>query len=167
MSKVKEGHSVLVVMGSKSDLPVMKSTEETLNSLGIFPEMRIASAHRTPDMVKEIIEDARERGIRVIIAGAGYAAHLAGFIAAHTTLPVIGVPLSSSDLNGIDALLSTVQMPPGIPVATVGIGKAGARNAAILAAQMLSLGDEKIRERIIEFREEMKGKVIKADRELK
>jgi phosphoribosylaminoimidazole carboxylase PurE protein len=159
-------HKVLIVMGSKSDIEVMKPARERLESLGIEAVLRIASAHRTPEVVRELAVSARDQGIGVIIAGAGYAAHLAGVIAAHTTLPVIGVPIASSSLLGIDALLSTVQMPPGIPVATVGIGQAGATNAALLAAQILALSDETLRGRLEALRIEMADDVKRADQEI-
>lgn len=158
--------SVLIVMGSKSDMEVMEGAGKLLDSLGIPHTVRIASAHRTPDAVKEIANGAKESGVGVIIAGAGYAAHLAGVIASTTTLPVIGVPIASSDLNGIDSLLSTVQMPPGVPVATVGIGSAGAKNAALLAAEILALSDDEIAKKLDEYRKEMREKVIEADKEL-
>lgn len=153
-------------MGSKSDLDVMKPARERLDALGVESEVRIASAHRTPEVVRELAASARGRGIGVIIAGAGYAAHLAGVIAAHTTLPVIGVPIDSSSLLGIDALLSTVQMPPGIPVAAVGIGRAGASNAAILAAQVLALSDDELSKRLDAFRAGMAEDVKRSDREV-
>jgi phosphoribosylaminoimidazole carboxylase PurE protein len=159
--------SVLIVMGSISDLDVMREAEKTLSSLGIPSTMRVASAHRTPELVEEIIREFEKQNGCVIIAGAGYAAHLAGVIASKTTLPVIGVPLSSSDLSGLDALLSTVQMPPGIPVATVGIGSAGAKNAALLAGSILGLASTEIREKIQAFRTEMADKVKKDDQKLR
>ena len=159
-------HKVLIVTGSKSDLSVMNAARDRLHDLGLESEMRVASAHRTPEAVRELALAARDRGFAVIIAGAGYAAHLAGVIAAHTTLPVIGVPIASSGLLGIDALLSTVQMPPGVPVATVGIGEAGAKNAAILAAQILALSDEGLAKRLAASRADMAEEVRKADREL-
>lgn len=162
MSDVK----VLIIMGSRSDLSVMRHTKETLDSFGIISEMRIASAHRTPEMVLNLVRESEEAGVRVIIAGAGYAAHLAGVIASHTTLPVVGVPLASSDLKGIDSLLSTVQMPPGVPVATVGIGEAGAKNAAFLAAEILATDDEDIRKRVEKAREDMRKKIKEDDKDL-
>lgn len=128
-----------VIMGSKSDKDVMEGCTELLKKLVIPHEIRVLSAHRTPEDTRLYAESAAERGIEVIVAGAGWAAHLAGVIAAHTVLPVIGVPIDSSPLNGMDALLSTVQMPPGIPVATVSLGKGGAKNAAVLAAEILGL----------------------------
>ncbi|MBN2223626.1 MAG: 5-(carboxyamino)imidazole ribonucleotide mutase [Deltaproteobacteria bacterium] len=159
-------HKVLIVMGSKSDIEVMKPARDRLEGFGIETELRIASAHRTPEVVRELAQTASDRGIGVIIAGAGFAAHLAGVIASHTMLPVIGVPIPSSSLLGIDALLSTVQMPPGIPVAAVGIGQPGAKNAAILAAQILALSDQGLSERLAAFRAEMVEEVKKADREI-
>lgn len=150
-------------MGSKSDEGVMKGAWEILDKLEISHSVRIASAHRTPEVVREIAEGARKNDVGVIIAGAGYAAHLAGVIASMTTLPVIGVPIASSDLKGIDALFSTVQMPPGIPVATVGIGSAGAKNAALLAAEILAVTDSDISKKLDDYRQKMRENVIKAD----
>jgi phosphoribosylaminoimidazole carboxylase PurE protein len=135
----KEKPLVGVIMGSKSDREVMDGCSDLLKELMIPYEMRVLSAHRTPEDTRVYAESAAERGIEVIVAGAGWAAHLAGVIAAHTLLPVIGVPIDSSPLKGMDALLSTVQMPPGIPVATVSLGKGGAKNAAVLAAEILGL----------------------------
>lgn len=135
---------VAIIMGSDSDLEVMQECAATLKGFGVSCEMDVSSAHRSPDRTAEFARTAAARGVKVIIAAAGGAAHLAGVIAAHTTLPVIGVPISSTSLNGMDALLATVQMPPGIPVATVAIGKWGATNAAILAVQMLALGDPEL-----------------------
>ncbi len=134
----KSGPLVGVVMGSDSDLPIMRAATDFLNSMGIKNEITISSAHRTPEQATEYAKTAAKRGLKIIIAGAGMAAHLAGVLAAHTTLPVIGVPIDASSLNGLDALLSTVQMPPGIPVGTMGIGKAGAKNAAVFAARILA-----------------------------
>jgi len=139
---------VLVVMGSDSDWPAMKETVAILRKLRIPCEARVVSAHRTPRAAHELAAGARDAGVRCIIAAAGGAAHLAGVVASYTTLPVIGVPMVGWALDGLDALLSTVQMPAGIPVATVAIGKAGARNAAILAAQMLALNDSELAKRI-------------------
>lgn len=132
---------VAIVMGSDSDLPVMEASFDVLKKFGIPFEARVTSAHRTPEVTRNFVQDAEERGCKVFIAAAGMAAHLAGAVAATTTKPVIGVPINAS-LEGLDALLSTVQMPPGIPVGSVAIGKAGARNAAYLAAQILSTSDE-------------------------
>lgn len=148
-----------IVMGSDSDLPVMQGCVEQLNKFGLSFEITVASAHRSPERAAQYAATARERGVKIIIAAAGMAAHLAGVLAAHTTLPVIGVPIDSSSLNGLDALLSTVQMPPGVPVATMGIGKAGAKNAAILAVQILALDDEKLTRRLVEFKAEMVAEV--------
>ena len=133
---------VAIIMGSKSDAEVMRPASEALQELGIPHEVRVMSAHRTPDVVAKYAEAARERGIKVIIAGAGGAAHLAGAVAARTTLPVIGVPIGSSALGGVDALYATVQMPSGIPVATVAIN--GAKNAALLAAQIVGVSDRRV-----------------------
>jgi 5-(carboxyamino)imidazole ribonucleotide mutase len=136
---------VAVVMGSKSDAPTMQECLDTLDQLGIAYETAVMSAHRTPDKVREFAQAASERGIRVIIAGAGGSAALPGVIKAYTALPVIGVPLASSDLKGVDALMAMAQMPPGVPVATVAVGKWGARNAALLAAEILAACDESVR----------------------
>jgi len=151
-------------MGSDSDMDVMRSCIEQLGYFGIEPVIRIISAHRTPQIAAEFSQTAAQNGIKVIIAAAGMAAHLAGALAAKTTLPVIGVPLiSSSGLEGIDALLSTLQMPPGVPVATVAIGKAGAKNAAILAVQILALDDSNLREKLAEFKKAQEEKVMEKD----
>jgi len=150
---------VQILMGSDSDLPVMNEAVAVLKKFGIPYDITVASAHRTPARAAEIAGSARKRGIRVIIAGAGMAAHLAGVVAAHSTLPVIGVPIDASPLQGLDALLATVQMPPGIPVATVAVGKAGARNAGILAVQMLALADEGLAAELQAFKAEMARQV--------
>ena len=144
MGKKKVG----IVMGSKSDLHVMRKAAETLKQFGIEFEMTIASAHRSPKLAREYAASARERGISVIIAGAGAAAHLAGVLASETTLPVIGVPLASSPLSGFDSLMAMVQMPEGIPVATMAVGSAGAANACILAAQILALSDYELAQKL-------------------
>jgi phosphoribosylaminoimidazole carboxylase PurE protein len=155
---------VAVVMGSDSDMPVMQGCIEQLRDFGIEPVVRIMSAHRTPEVAAEFAQEAAGQGIKVIIAAAGMAAHLAGALAARTTLPVIGVPLvSSNGLEGIDAFLSTVQMPPGVPVATVAIGKAGARNAAVLAAQILAISDVKLAKKLAEFKKKQAEKVKAKD----
>lgn len=148
-----------IVMGSDSDLPVMQGCLDFLKKMDIPYEITVASAHRSPARAMEYASSAKDRGLKIIIAAAGMAAHLAGVLAAHTILPVIGVPVDSSSLNGLDALFSTVQMPPGVPVATMGIGKAGAKNAAILAAQILALADEKLAGRLASFKEEMAREV--------
>jgi len=143
---------VAVIMGSDSDLPVMRAAVDVLESLDVRSELRIASAHRTPAETQEYVRDAERRGCAVFIAGAGMAAHLAGAVAAHSLKPVIGVPIEAGALKGLDALLSTVQMPAGIPVATVAVGKAGAKNAGYLAAQMLSLSDPTLAQRLVDER---------------
>ena len=151
-----------IVMGSASDKPAMEHAANVLRELGVESEMKVLSAHRTPDALREWVSGLEARGIRVIIAGAGLAAHLAGAIAGHTTMPVIGVPLAgpSSIAGGLDALLSTVQMPRGVPVATVAVGENGAANAGILAAQILGTGDEALRERVRAHRAAMAAKVL-------
>jgi phosphoribosylamine--glycine ligase len=155
-----------IVMGSLSDRDVMAGAQQVLEELGVAYELKVASAHRTPALSAEFAETARARGIKVLIAGAGMAAHLAGAIAAHTTLPVIGVPIDASPLNGLDALLSTVQMPPGVPVATMAIGKAGAKNAAMLAAQIIAVTDDALARRLSRFRQEQVRGIEKINREL-
>ncbi|MDH3213141.1 MAG: 5-(carboxyamino)imidazole ribonucleotide mutase [Myxococcales bacterium] len=144
---------VSIIMGSASDWETMRPAEETLESLGIKCDTRVMSAHRTPDRLTAYIARAEEEGIEVVIAGAGGAAHLAGVTAAYTLLPVLGVPIDSSALQGLDALLATVQMPGGIPVATFAIGKAGAKNAALFAAAILARSDPAVREKLAKFRE--------------
>jgi len=145
---------VAIIMGSASDAEVMKAASDTLAQLGISSDTRVMSAHRTPERLVRYLADAEERGIEAIIAGAGLAAHLAGVIASHTILPVLGVPMAAGPLQGIDALLSTVQMPGGIPVGTLGIGKPGAKNAALLVAAFLARTDPGIRSKLIAFRKE-------------
>jgi phosphoribosylaminoimidazole carboxylase PurE protein len=147
-------------MGSTSDADVMEGCTEVLKQIMVPHEVRVISAHRTPERSRRYAESAAERGLEVIIAGAGWAAHLAGFMAAHTTLPVIGIPIDSSPLQGMDALLSTVQMPPGIPVATVALGKGGAKNAAVLAAQILALKHAPIAEKLKAYREGLTKEAI-------
>jgi 5-(carboxyamino)imidazole ribonucleotide mutase len=154
-----------VIMGSKSDWETMQRTSEVLSELGIAHERRIVSAHRTPDWMAEYAKGAASRGLEVIIAAAGGAAHLPGMVAAHTTLPVLGVPIKSSTLNGIDSLLSIVQMPAGVPVATLAIGNAGAANAALLAASILANKYPEIRERLVGWRQRQTDSVLQ-DREL-
>ena len=146
---------VLIVMGSDSDLPVMQGAGKLLKEFDIPYRITVSSAHRTPERTVAIVKDAEENGVKVIIAGAGAAAHLAGVIASHTILPVIGVPVDSSPLGGVDALYSTVQMPPGIPVAAMAVGRAGAKNAAILAAQILGIRDGRIAAALREYRRKM------------
>ena len=151
--------SVLILMGSDSDAPVMQGAVDILKELKIPCEMTVASAHRSPERVMRLVAEAPARGVRVFIVGAGAAAHLAGVVAAHTTAPVIGVPIDSSALKGLDALLSTVQMPPGVPVATVSIGKPGATNAAVLAAQILAVGDRAIADKVVAYKKKLADKV--------
>lgn len=151
---------VLVVMGSRSDLPAMEGCMKQLDDFNIGYEVRVLSAHRTPNEVIKLSEEAQARGIQVIIAAAGGAAHLAGVIASSTVLPVIGIPMQTSALGGMDSLLSTVQMPQGVPVATVAIGKAGARNAAILACQMMGLADKEVQNKIAAFKKEQAENVL-------
>jgi 5-(carboxyamino)imidazole ribonucleotide mutase len=158
---------VSIVMGSDSDLEIMREAGKALDEFGIAYEMDITSAHRAPDKTADFARKAAGRGIQVIIAGAGGAAHLAGVIAAHTTLPVIGVPIPSTSLNGMDSLLATVQMPAGIPVATVAIGKPGATNAGILAAQMIGLGDAAIAGKLAAHKEKLARGVEEKSRKLK
>ncbi len=159
MEREKMSKKVAIVMGSDSDFPVVAPAVKKLKSLGVPVEVRVMSAHRTPDMAAEFAKNAKENGFGVIIAAAGKAAHLGGVLAAHTTLPVIGIPVKSSTLDGLDALLATVQMPAGIPVATVAID--GADNAAILAVQMLALSDEGLACKLVEMKEDMVSGVIK------
>jgi phosphoribosylamine--glycine ligase len=146
-------------MGSDSDAPIMQGSVDILKELQIACEMTVASAHRSPERVMRLVSEAPARGVKVFIIGAGAAAHLAGVVAAHSTLPVIGVPIDSSALKGWDALLSTVQMPPGVPVATVSIGKPGATNAGVLAAQILALTDDAIAQRLVSYKKKLAEKV--------
>ncbi len=161
MKKDTNSPKVGVVMGSDSDLPVMEETLKMLKKFDIPYEVTVASAHRTPEKAGRWASSARDRGMKVIIAGAGHAAHLAGVIAAHTTLPVLGVPIDSSALSGLDSLLSTVQMPPGVPVATMAVGKPGAANAGIFAAQILGVSESVTAEKLAEYKVEMAEKVEK------
>ena len=155
-----------ILMGSDSDLPVMQEAAKMLQEFGIEYEITIASAHRTPKKVLEYSTGAEKRGIKVLIAGAGWAAHLAGVVASQTTLPVIGVPIDSSPLNGLDALLATVQMPGGVPVATMSLGKSGAKNAGIFAAQIIAVSDVKIANRLKVYRVEMEREVEEKSKRL-
>ncbi len=160
----KKKTAVAVVMGSDSDMTVMRSCIERLCDFGIEPVVRIISAHRAPQKAAEFAETAAGDGIKVIIAAAGMAAHLAGALAGRTTLPVIGVPLiSTGGLEGVDALLSTIQMPPGVPVATMAIGKAGAKNAAVFAVQILALSDRELAGKLAEFKKAQEKEVIEKD----
>jgi len=159
--------AIAVVMGSDSDMKIMQGCIDTLGDFGIAPIVRIISAHRTPEIASEFGKNAAEKGIKVIIAAAGMAAHLAGALAGKTALPIIGVPIDSGGgLGGMDALLSTVQMPPGVPVGTMTIGKAGAKNAAIFAVQILALSDEKLAEKLVEFKKQQEQKTIEKDAKL-
>jgi phosphoribosylaminoimidazole carboxylase PurE protein len=157
---------VLIIMGSDSDLPVMENTSKLLKEFKISFKMTVASAHRTPERAVKLAVEAEEKGFGVIIAGAGSAAHLAGVIAAHTTVPVIGVPIDSSPLKGVDALYSTVQMPPGIPVATMAVGKAGAKNAAIFAAQILQSNNARLARSLKAYKKKMAKEVLKKARKV-
>jgi phosphoribosylamine--glycine ligase len=157
---------VLILMGSDSDAEVMSAAADALTELGITSRMTVASAHRSPARVLRLIDEAHAGGVRVFIVGAGAAAHLAGVVAAHTTRPVIGVPIDSSALKGLDALLSTVQMPPGVPVATVAIGKPGATNAGVLAAQMIALADPAVAARLDAYKTKLEEKVEAAAKRL-
>ena len=152
-----------IIMGSKSDLPALKGAFETFRKFGVEFEARVISAHRTPDAAAEYAKTAADRGIKIIICAAGMAAHLAGVIAAHTILPVIGIPMAGELFNGWDALLAMVQMPPGIPVSTVTAGPAGAKNAALSAIAILALSDPELRRKLLEFRAEQTRKVEEAD----
>ena len=158
---------VAILMGSDSDLPVMQAACDILKKFGVDYEVRVTSAHRTPEDARAYVEDADQRGCAAFICGAGMAAHLAGAVAARTLKPVIGVPIDAGPLNGIDALLSTAQMPGGIPVATVASGKAGAKNAAYLATQIIAVGDEGLREKLAAERAENAEKIRKANENLK
>lgn len=159
--------AVSIVMGSDSDLEIMREAGKALEGFGIPYEIDVTSAHRSPDRTAEYARQAAARGIRVIIAGAGGAAHLAGVIAAHTTLPVIGVPIPSTSLQGMDSLLATVQMPAGIPVATVAIGKPGATNAGILAAQIIGVADASIAEKLLAHKKKLAQGVEEKSNKLK
>lgn len=157
---------VSILMGSDSDLPLVQNTIDILKSFAIKVEVKIASAHRTPDVVAQYIDDAQNRGAQVFICAAGLAAHLAGAVAARTIRPVIGIPVDGGPLNGVDALYSTVQMPGGIPVATVAIGKAGAKNAAYLAAQIMAISDKELEQKVLQDREQSKLAVMAKDAKL-
>src|SRR2546430_15960008 len=162
MPKSKTSALVAVLMGSKSDWDTMRHAVETLDELGVPNESRVLSAHRTPDATADFARKAADRGLRVIIAGAGAAAHLAGVIAGYTWLPGLGVPIPSSQLQGLDSLLSTAQMPSGVPVGTLAIGAAGAKNAALLAASIIALSDNKIRKALESFRKKQTESVLAA-----
>ncbi|MGB2601471.1 MAG: 5-(carboxyamino)imidazole ribonucleotide mutase [Candidatus Omnitrophota bacterium] len=163
---MKKKPLVSIIMGSDSDFPVMSEASAVLKKFGIAYEVKILSAHRSPDKTSSFAKSARKRGVKVIIAGAGGAAHLAGVVAAHTTLPVIGVPMESK-LDGLDSLLSTVQMPSGVPVATVSIGKAGAVNAGILAAEIIGVNSSAINKKIQQHKKELVRKIDAKNRKIK
>lgn len=162
----ESGPLVSIVMGSKSDLEIMSEAAKVLKQFGVSHEMRVISAHRTPDRAHELGRSAKQRGTKIIIAGAGKAAHLAGVMASLTLLPVIGVPMPTSDLGGLDSLLSTVQMPGGIPVATTAIGKSGAKNAGLLAVAMLAMSDDKLYDMLARERDNMCQAVTRDDEQL-
>jgi phosphoribosylamine--glycine ligase len=157
---------VLILIGSDSDAPIMQGAVDLLREFGVSCEMTVASAHRSPARVLRLVEEATGRGVELFIVGAGAAAHLGGVVAAHTVKPVIGVPIDSSPLKGFDALLSTVQMPPGVPVATVSVGKSGATNAAVLAVQILAVGDSALGRRLEEYKKGLADKVERAAEKL-
>ena len=156
-----------ILMGSDSDVEVMEEASAVLQKFGVFSEMVITSAHRSPKRTTVYATSAEQRGIKVLICGAGHAAHLAGVIAAHTILPVIGVPIDSSSLKGLDSILSTVQMPAGIPVATMAIGKSGARNAGLLSIEILALSDVGLKKKLMDYREDMEKQVAEKDKKLR
>ena len=156
-----------ILMGSDSDLPVMEEASKVLEKFGIDHEVVVSSAHRSPERTRKYVVGASKRGIKVLIAGAGAAAHLAGVVAAETTLPVIGVPIGSSALNGLDALLSTTQMPGGVSVAGMAIGKAGAKNAGVLSVQILALNDKNLQKKLLQFKKDQAKEVERKSRKLK
>ena len=155
-----------IIMGSDSDLPIMEEAARVLKQFEVPFEIGVYSAHRSPHRTLDYVKSARERGLKVIIAGAGSSAHLAGVTAAETTLPVIGVPIDSSPLSGLDSLLSTVQMPPGVPVATMGVGKSGATNAGMFAVQILALGDEKLMRKLEEYKDQLEKSVAEKSKRI-
>ncbi|OGW81721.1 MAG: 5-(carboxyamino)imidazole ribonucleotide mutase [Omnitrophica bacterium RIFCSPLOWO2_12_FULL_44_17] len=157
---------VSIVMGSDNDFDIMNESRKILSHFGVESEVRILSAHRSPDLVAQYAKSLSKRGVQVVIAGAGGAAHLAGVIAAHTTLPVIGVPINATSLNGFDSLLSIVQMPAGIPVATVAVGKAGAINAGILAAQILAIGSKALQQKLLDHKKKCEESVEEKDKKI-
>src|SRR2546422_2585465 len=155
-----------IIMGSDSDLPIMQEAAIILKQFEVPYEIGVYSAHRSPHRTAEYVKSARQRGLKLIIAGAGSSAHLAGVTAADTPLPVIGVPIDSSPLSGLDSLLSTVQMPPGVPVATMGVGKSGATNAAVFAVQILALGDERLAGRLAEYKDQLEKSVAEKSKKI-
>ena len=156
-----------IIMGSDSDFSIMEEASKVLEQFNVAHEVLVTSAHRTPERTRKYVQGAKRRGIRIFIAGAGGAAHLAGVVAAESTLPVIGVPINSTPLNGLDSILSTAQMPGGIPVATVSIGKWGAKNAGLLSVQILALADEKLATKLVKYRKEQAKVVEKKSQKLK
>ena len=154
---------VAILMGSKTDLPVMEEAAKVLKEFGVSYEMKVLSAHRTPKETAEYADKARSKGIKVFICGAGGSAALAGVVAAHTSLPVIGIPVDSTSLAGLDSLLSTAQMPPGVPVATVAIGKMGAKNAGLLALRILGVTDKGIEKKLEQYREDLRQTILKTE----
>ena len=156
-----------ILMGSDSDLPIMEEASKILDKFGVGHEVVVSSAHRSPERTRKYVVGASKRGIKILIAGAGAAAHLAGVIAAETTLPVIGVPIGSSALNGLDALLSTTQMPGGVSVAGMAIGKAGAKNAGVLSVQILALNDKNLQKKLLQFKKDQAKEVERKSRKLK
>lgn len=156
-----EDKKISIVMGSDSDFPVMKRTKNILDDFDMQYEIKVLSAHRSPELTAEYAREVKSKGIEVIIAGAGGAAHLAGIIAAHTTIPVIGVPITTSNFKGLDSLLSTIQMPGGVPVATMGVGNSGAKNAAIFAIQLLALNNDSLQEKLLDYKDDLKESVNK------
>ena len=157
MSQIK----VAIMMGSESDAPTMSEAAKILTDFGVANEMKVLSAHRTPKECAQYAEELKGRGVKVVICGAGGSAALAGVVAAHTSLPVIGIPIESTALNGMDSLLSTVQMPPGVPVAAVAIGKPGAKNAALLALRIMALSDAEIEKKLAKYRDDQREKILK------
>jgi 5-(carboxyamino)imidazole ribonucleotide mutase len=155
-----------IIMGSDSDIEIMQEAAKILKQFDVGYEIGVYSAHRSPHRTADYVKSARERGLKVIIAGAGSSAHLAGVTAAETTLPVVGVPIGSSPLSGFDSLLSTVQMPPGVPVATMGVGKSGATNAGIFAVQILALEDEKLMQRLVEYKQNLEKTVAETSKKI-
>jgi len=162
-----KGPRVGIVLGSESDLPLMTKGVELLKKFGVEVEVELSSAHRAPEKTARYAQEAESRGLKVLIGAAGYANHLAGTLAAHTPLPVIGVPLNTSPLSGLDSLLSTVQMPAGVPVATVTIGETGAINAAVLALQILATGDPELRQAVRKYKQEMAEKIARRAEEIR
>ena len=167
LKRMEVSPKVGIVMGSDSDLKIMQETVAVLKRFDVPYDLTVVSAHRSPQRAAEFAASARKRGIKVIVAGAGQAAHLAGAMAAYTSLPVIGVPIDASSLGGLDALLATVQMPPGVPVATVAIGKPGARNAGILAVQILAVADAELEKSLDMFKKELDAQVVQKAKKIK